>query len=418
MNINKKIKIIEFCKKYIEENKKNILIDPNIYFCSFADSLGYFFLKNECYKNISSLIKKSSYKILNIIYALKINDFEVYNLKKSTAKKIFFTYGKLSDFNKKGEFVDRYFGWIKQTKSLVVVIYLDQKLPANIKNNIVIIKQKKTSIIMSIFNLLKYNNLKNIKLKFLSHETLSSLFLTDKLKIILQQSKKIRIANILYESQNFNLNFINVLKKKKIEVIGYIHSILPALPTNLIFKEPSPDKLFVSGNDTVRIIKTLGWDKRKIVQIKSIRFSKSTHITNSMCNKLFLPIQIMNYNFYEQTIKKFFFFKKNFRVNLQIKEHPAAKQNLDYISFISKINKYLNTFESQRDKKLKISFFIGSTSSVIEALERGLKVVHFVDDPVFQLYENSIFKNIISTKLMNGVYSYKLLKKESYLKLN
>jgi hypothetical protein len=65
----------------------------------------------------------------------------------------------------------------------------------------------------------------------------------------------------------------------------------------------------------------------------------------------------MNYNFYEQTIKKFFFFKKNFRVNLQIKEHPAAKQNLDYISFISKINKYLNTFESQRDKKLKISFF-------------------------------------------------------------
>ena len=43
MNINKKIKIIRLCKKYIEENKKNILIDPNIYFCSFADSLGYFF---------------------------------------------------------------------------------------------------------------------------------------------------------------------------------------------------------------------------------------------------------------------------------------------------------------------------------------------------------------------------------------
>ena len=69
-------------------------------------------------------------------------------------------------------------------------------------------------------------------------------------------------------------------------------------------------------------------------------------------------------------------------------------------------------------KKLKISFFVGSTSSVIEALERGLKVIHFVDDPVFQLYENSIFKNIISRKLMDGVYSYKLLKKESYLKLN
>ena len=215
MNINKKIKIIRLCKKYIEENKKNILIDPNIYFCSFADSLGYFFLKNECYKNTSSLIKKLSYKILNFIYALKINDFEVYNLKKNITKKIFFTYGKLSDFNKSGEFVDRYFGRINQTKSLVVVIYLDQKLPINIKNNIVIIKQKKTNIIMSIFNLVKYKNLKNIKLKFLSHETLSSLFLTDKLEVILQQSKKIRIANILYESQNFNLNFINVLKKKK-----------------------------------------------------------------------------------------------------------------------------------------------------------------------------------------------------------
>tara|TARA_B110000503_G_scaffold124319_1_gene190748 strand:+ start:99 stop:1355 length:1257 start_codon:yes stop_codon:yes gene_type:complete len=418
MNINKKIKIIGFCKKYIEKNKKDTLIDPNIYFCSFADTLGYFFLKYKCYEDISNLIRKWLYKILNIIYALKTNEFEIYNLKKNTTKKIFFTYGKLNDFNKRGEFEDRYFGKIKQKKSLVVVIYLDQKLPINIKNNIVIIKQKKTNIAVSVFNLLKFNNLKNINLKYFSHETLSSFFLTKKLETILEQSKGVRIANILYESQNFNLSFINILKKKNIKVIGFIHSILPALPTNLIFKEPSPDKIFVSGDDTVRIAKTLGWNKKKIIQIKSIRFSKSKHITKNMCNKLFLPIQITNYNFYEKTIKKFFLLNQEFRTNLQIKEHPSTNKNSHYISFLSKVNNYLSSFKLKQGKQLKISFFIGSTSSVIEALERGLRVVHFVDDTVFQLYEKPLFKNIITTKLMDGVYSYRLLKKNSYIKLN
>ena len=77
MNINKKIKIIGFCKKYIEKNKKDTLIDPNIYFCSFADTLGYFFLKYKCYEDIPNLIRKWLYKILNIIYALKTNEFQI-----------------------------------------------------------------------------------------------------------------------------------------------------------------------------------------------------------------------------------------------------------------------------------------------------------------------------------------------------
>lgn len=417
MNINKKIQIIEFCKKYIEENKKDIFKNPNAYFCSFAATLGYFFLKYKCYENISNLIRKWQYKILNIIYALKINEFEIYNLKKNNKKKIFFTYGKLSDFNNKGEFKDRYFGRINQKKSLVVVIYLDEKLPINIKNNIVIIKQKKENIIISIFNLLKFNNLKNINLKHFSHETLNSFFLTKKLNTILEQSKGVIIANILYKSQNFNLSFINILKKKKIKVIGFIHSILPALPTNLIFKEPSPDKIFASGSDTVRIMKNLGWNKKKIIQIKSIRFTKSKYITKNMCNKLFLPIQITDYNFYEKTIKKFFLLNQEFRTKLEIKEHPSTNKNYDYTSFISKISSYLSSFKLKQRKQLKISFFIGSTSSVIEALERGIKVVHFVDDEVFQLYERPLFKNIITTKLMDGVYSYSLLKKNSYINL-
>ena len=417
MNINKKIQIIEFCKKYIEENKKDIFKNPNAYFCSFAATLGYFFLKYKCYKNIYNLIRKWQYKILNIIYALKINEFEIYNLKKNNKKKIFFTYGNLSDFNNKGEFKDRYFGRINQKKSIVVVIYLDKKLPINIKNNIVIIKQKKGNIIISIFNLLKFNNLKNINLKYFSHETLNSFFLTKKLNTILEQSKGVIIANILYESQNFNLSFISILKKKKIKVIGFIHSILPALPTNLIFKEPSPDKIFVSGSDTVRIMKNLGWNKKKIIQIKSIRFSKSKHITKNMCNKLFLPIQITNYNFYEKTIKKFFLLNQEFRTKLEIKEHPSTNKNYHYTFFISKIRSYLGSFKLKQGKQLKISFFIGSTSSVIEALERGIKVVHFVDDEVFQLYERPLFKNIITTKLMDGVYSYRLLNKNSYINL-
>ena len=120
----------------------------------------------------------------------------------------------------------------------------------------------------------------------------------------------------------------------------------------------------------------------------------------------------------EKTIKKFFLLNQEFRTNLQIKEHPSTNKNSHYISFLSKVNNYLSSFKLKQGKQLKISFFIGSTSSVIEALERGLRVVHFVDDTVFQLYEKPLFKNIITTKLMDGVYSYRLLKKNSYIKLS
>ena len=49
-----------------------------------------------------------------------------------------------------------------------------------------------------------------------------------------------------YEGQPFQ-NFILSKLDKSIKTYGIIHSILPALPTNLIKKEGSPKNIYISG---------------------------------------------------------------------------------------------------------------------------------------------------------------------------
>lgn len=416
--MNNKKQIINKCKEYIKYNYNNNL-DSNIYFCSFAESIGFYKLKIYCYQRVMDYLMYFIYKIKNNIGIFFIKNFLIIPSNKINVnlKKAFITYGVKEDFDQLGNFNDRYFSNINKEQSIIFVIYLSQHLPTKIPQNTVLIKQQKKFNIKSFCLFLKLNKYSFNSIKFLSREYIVAQLINLKLENFLKKFKLLKKVNMLYESQLLHLNLIKLFRKKKIITNGYIHSILPALPTNLLFKKPCPDKIFASGDDTIKILKTLGWNKKKISSIKSIRFYKSKDIANNMCNKLFLPIQIKDYDFYERIIKKFFLLNKKLKINLEIKEHPIANKNSKYISFIYKLKKYLNLKNTTLKKKLKISFFIGSTSSVIEALERGLKVIHFVDDPVFQLYENSIFKNIISRKLMDGVYSYKLLKKESYLKL-
>ena len=67
--------------------------------------------------------------------------------------------------------------------------------------------------------------------------------------------------------------------------------------------------------------------------------------------------------------------------------------------------------------KNKLSIFIGSTSSPIEALERGVEVIHICDDPVFQRYSSELWPSIIVKKMDENTYEYQLLKKGNLIQL-
>ena len=80
------------------------------------------------------------------------------------------------------------------------------------------------------------------------------------------------------------------------------------------------------------------------------------------------------------------------------------------------MKKYKNSLTKENNTS-RFSIFIGSTSSPIEALERGVKVLHICDDPVFQCYNSTLWPSIKTKKIDDNTYEYELLKKGNLIQL-
>ena len=63
-----------------------------------------------------------------------------------------------------------------------------------------------------------------------------------------------------------------------------------------------------------------------------------------------------------------------------------------------------------------MSIFIGATASIIEALERGVEVIHICDDPVLQSYSSDLWPSIKVSEINENTFEYTLLKKGNLIK--
>ena len=65
--------------------------------------------------------------------------------------------------------------------------------------------------------------------------------------------------------------------------------------------------------------------------------------------------------------------------------------------------------------KNKTSIFIGSTTSVIVALEKGLNVYHICFDPIFDSYSDKMWPELKVEKITNNTFKYFLSKKNNFI---
>ena len=59
--------------------------------------------------------------------------------------------------------------------------------------------------------------------------------------------------------------------------------------------------------------------------------------------------------------------------------------------------------------------FIGSTTGVIVALEKGIEVVHICFDSLFESYSENLWPNIEVNEINNNVFTYKLKNRNTFL---
>ena len=407
-------------KKYLKKyTKKKYKPDgnTNFYLASYTKSIGYYLLqkifniqKKNFFENLKYIISDIYFGINYSIKIIKNKDF------KNSFSKIILTWGFQKDFDKKGVFYDKYFNTYSSSKKKILwlIIYLDNDLPKNIQSNLILVKTRGNRI-LNLLSWLKFLFLSIPKIfkdfDFFLVNVSSFNYFSKKIIFSLKDilNKNYKEIIIPFEGQPFQNEIIKFLKKKNKStlVTGYIHSPPVAVPTNFIHKQFSPDRVFLNGKDQQFCFnKILGWPKKKLCLIPSLRFRK-TKIKKE--KKIFIPYMVKRH---DQVLSKIEYIHKNI-LNLNgyvIQNHPAAKNFKSNLKFISKMQKIVDNKSSFRGGSYDL-IFVGHSGGITEFLEKGFKILHVCEDPEFECFQTKIWKSIKTAEISKNVFSYKLKEK-------
>ena len=369
------------------------------------------------------LINIQNFKIIfnHILAITSYHNYKLLNSKQKNYKYLFITWGKKKNFKKK-IFADSLLNVDSNInkKSLFLVIYLEKNLPKIVPKNVILIHKKNYSRSLIFFfkelfkNLIRYNfNLKKF-MHYFSAQTIFAEKINKYLKIVLRNNEIDKVI-LPYEGQPFQ-NFILNNLNKKIKTYGIIHSILPALPTNLVKRKGSPKFIFVSGMEQKKtLINFLGWNKKQIKINKSLRFKKD--INKDITGSIFFTINLSNINEIILNFEKVLdYFGKHFFPFLKIRNHPAMVQSRIHLKLKKNLEKLIEKEKYKINKKSKknLCIFIGPTSSVIEFLAKKFQVIHIPTQPILDIYSKKIYPGLISIK-KEDFFIYKKLNKNNII---
>ena len=415
-------------EKFYKKIKKKILFSSNksglniFTYLSISDKLSFNKMKN-------ILDKKNSFKYI-FEYIKSILSFFYYyqfSIHKSTIEdnndKLIITWGKLTDFNINGQFKDRFLGLrSNEQKKTLWVIQLDGNLtPKIIDKNIIVLKKsnKKKFYFLYIIKFFRDIKLSLKILSNLSYKSLYALIFFDKINLEVDYDK---IKNIVlpYEGQPFQKYFIRKAKKNNINIIGYIHTYPQPIPFNL-FNYPlcSPNKIVVNSMSLKKtLVDYFKWKKKHVIIKNSSRFFKNGKV--DMTKKIFLPYAI---NEKKKLLTLFSNYLKLINNNslpfFEIQIHPEKINDKYHKKFKDKLLKIISNNKDKfiKNKKNKTSLFFGYTSSIIEALERGAKVVQICSEPILETYTSLFVYEIKCKKINQFTYEYDLIKKNSLIRM-
>jgi hypothetical protein len=398
------------------------------YLNTWANVPGHALLKfwQNGFKSIVNFILVWTKSLLGI---LTLHSFEVAvsKTKSKLYSNIIVSWCRREDFDIADGYNDRYFKARSDSDKNILwfLISIDNFLPSNLDENVMIFYKNKSIFKYNIFSFLKIIYSEIISSSFslnkilhrLSYDSIFSQIVANKLIDSISDNT---IENIClpYEAQPLHNNIFSKIKLSfdNVRTIGYLHSALPPLMTDLIYRKGAPDRLFVHGVGQIEILNTfLNWPKETLFFTKSFRYRQKDLF--KMQRHVFLPYDFFNLNLY---VQEFEYFLKNSNIaslpNLKIRNHPNQSKSSKHLRLIEKLNtiifKYKNRFS---ENSTNLSVFIGATASIIEALEQNIKVVHITTDPIFESHSSEIWEHICVETISKNIFIYSLNQNEMYI---
>ena len=417
------IQMIKRLKNYFFNLKKKKIDVDFFYFAPTVNSIGFFSL-NKIFNYKINVFRKFIYIFKDIFYSSYFYYSKLYHNHKINLdyEKIIVTWAEESQFKKNGSFFEKTLNINSNSlkKTLWFVIFLSEKIPRQIKNNIILFKEKNNNkknylyVLKIIFFSIKYliYGKKFFLNKISSYSIFSKIISSEFKKFINKNTKYLLIP---YEGQPFQNEILKISKliNPKIKTIGYVHSSPFSIPFNLIAKTTMPDKLILNGKDQMNtFVKFLGWRRSGLKLLPSSRFIKNNY---AMKGSIFLPARL---NSVKEIALLLDFFIKNQKIdisNFKIKNHPTTLNSSIHKYLIEKIKKI--KIKSKFNKKVNKNFsiFIGCSGAIIEALERGVEVIQISENPILETYSTKLWKSLDCEKLNDRIIKYSLKKKSNMI---
>lgn len=422
-------------KKYDNEYEIES-IHPKLYLNCWNEGLGkkYIRLYQKNYISFLNIIFQRSfnyiYEKLIIFYPVNEKLFLNNNFK---YENICISWSQKKDFSKDGEFYDRYTNThSRETKKIAwILLHLEKDIPNKLDSNILLIK-KDFTINYFLNNLIKRKfkfNFKSIKGKISLNKKVygykkyfSLIYCINKLI----NSNNIKKVFQPYEAQPHQQGINNYIHTNypKIITIGYIHSALPPLPSEYIYRDGSPNKIITHGITQKKILTNLlNWDEENIINTYSLRFSKNN--IKLPYKTIYLPYYIENNSLIiNELIRLFKSNNKKFNFDeIYIRNHPIMNNSKSHKSLIKKINILISKFSksSKRNHSFsnnKWAIVIGASAVVVELIELGYDIFHITCSPEFDVYSPHIWEGINVTRISNNIYLYSLINKSTLIKLS
>ena len=380
------------------------------------------------------MVKKNNSKInyfkIVIIHILAISSFQNYITSKFIKRKytnLFLTWGRKKNFKKNYYFDDFLKARSDMSKeSIFFVIYLDNDLPKNVPKNVIILHKKNKSrsiffLFKTVIKIIIKNNFNvNKVFHYLSSQTIFAELLNKKIMEI-QCSTNFNKIIMPYEGQPYQNFVIKNLKNKisNFKSVGIIHSILPALPLNLLKRDGAPNYIYVSGVAQKKVlIKYLGWKNKQVILTKSLRFNNQ--LEKKILGSIFFPINLNNIKKISNLFENFLIYRNEKSLPImKIRNHPQMSESINHQLLEVHLNKLLRKYKNKFSSKIKqnICLFIGTTSAVIEYLEKNVSIFHLPIYKEFDIYTLKIWSHIITSD-KNEVFYYKMKKKSKLVNLS
>jgi len=428
---NQQLQIIAYVKNYISKCKKLGVDVANSSFCfltGYNGTLGNITLKLK-FCGLGFFFTFTKYFLLDFRNISTIKNYKINKevLDKKKFKNLVISSVTKNDFMKNGSYLDSYFKTNSKnfSKTLWFLISADDYCPSKTDDNVIIFSKKKTIIKYNLFYLINVFFKTLLKVKFspikMLHEfsffTQFSNTVTDQVltKILKKNFKKVIIT---YEAQPFQNNIFNKVKKynNKIRTIGIYHTSLHPLPISLMYRSGNPDELMISGNFQKKILlKHLKWPASSVKTVPAFRYIKKNII--DMSGFIFLPNDFISSKI---IVKEFESFLKKNNPNsigrLKIRNHPHKSKSKKHIKLIKDLENIIKKYQDRFSKKSnKESIFIGSTTSIIIALETKVNAIHICENPVFESYNDKIWKPLKVEQIGDKTFFYKLKKRNNLI---